>query len=80
MNTVPVIMIFEYAIKFPNGTYFSGPHYDHKAGKYVYCREGEKPLSSSNRQEAYTYTERRAYNILRDNQHIFKGCVVERLP
>jgi hypothetical protein len=83
MNIVPPL-VFEYAIKFPDGLYFMGPRYQatDADGRAVPVKKQRKiydPLNRGPVQDAYTYTEERACVVIIQNREAFAGCVVEKV-
>jgi len=61
-------LTFEYAIKFPNGTYYTGR-----------VNSDEKPnYWQGKKDEAFTFTEFGAHNKI-NNGFCFKDCIVERI-
>lgn len=73
MHTIPPLA-FHYAIRFPDGQYYLGPTIVDKKGKRL-----NNPCHVGPKHHAYTYTEARAHNVIRDNPIVFSGCVVERV-
>lgn len=61
-------LIFEYALKFPNGKYYTGRVNSDLRPDYW---QGEK-------REAYTFTEFGAYKK-KDSLECFSSCVVEKV-
>lgn len=61
-------LVFEYALKFPNGKYYTGRVNSDSQPDYW---QGEK-------HEAYTYTEKGAY-AKKDSGFCFSSCVVEKV-
>jgi len=59
---------FEYALKFPNGKYYTGRVNSDSKPDYW---QGEK-------REAYTFTEKGAYRK-KDSLECFSSCIVERV-
>lgn len=83
MNIVPPL-VFEYAIKFPDGLYFMGPRYQatDANGRAVPVKKQRKiydPLNRGPVEDAYTYTEERATVVIIQNRAVFAGCVVEKV-
>lgn len=83
MNIVPPL-VFEYAIKFPDGLYFSGPRYQatDADGRAIPAKKQKKiydPLNRGPVAQAYTYTENRAHVVIIQNKEAFVGCVVEKV-
>lgn len=74
MNQTPALL-FEYAIKFPDGTYYQGPRYDAKQKRLVH----DNPSLRGPKHQAYTYTEHRAFVIITQNKETFEGCAIERV-
>lgn len=67
MNTL-IPLIFEYALKFPNGTYYTGrANSEHLPNNW----QGDK-------REAFTFTEKGAY-LKKDSLDCFSQCTVEHI-
>ena len=64
--------LFEYAILFPDGQYYTGPSNTASGIKQDQTHRG--PIH-----KAYTYAERRAYQLLADYQDVFAGCEVRKV-
>lgn len=80
MEPIPTGLVFEYAIQFPDGQYFLGPSYEVKPGvSPSKQKRTNDPASRGPVRYAYTYTERRAHNVIRDDPQVFAGAVVVRL-
>lgn len=83
MNIVPPL-VFEYAIRFPDGLYFMGPRYQatDADGRAIPAKKQKKiydPLNRGPKHAAYTYTEERACVVILQNRAAFEGCVVEKV-
>ena len=67
MNTAP--LKFEFALQFPNGTYYTGR-----------ANSDDKPdyWQSAHKRDAFTFTEKGAY-VKRDSLGCFASCTVVRL-
>jgi hypothetical protein len=62
-------LIFEYALKFPNGLYYTGrTNSESEPNNWM---QGEK-------NDAYTFTEKGAYNK-KDSSECFSACIVEHI-
>ena len=61
-------LVFEYALKFPNGKYYTGRVNSDSQPDYW---QGEK-------HEAYTFTEHGAH-VRKDSLECFASCVVEKV-
>jgi hypothetical protein len=77
-------LTFSYAIVFPDGLYYQGPRYrvtDNKGVALPLKKQTrmDDPLHRGPKHQAYTYTEARAYQLIRDNKEVFAGCAVEQV-
>jgi hypothetical protein len=80
MDPIPTNLVFEYAIQFPDGQFFLGPSYEIKPGvPFVKQKRINDPASRGPKEHAYTYTERRAHNVIRDDSLVFLGAKVVRV-
>jgi hypothetical protein len=67
---------FNYAIRFPNGTYYIG-FFNDTADIHIGVASIE--IIRKSKQHSYTFTEKGAYTTIANNAERFKGCVVERV-
>lgn len=66
--------VFEYAIRFPDGTYYSSHNVTHIGrGQSVVVVTTSIPM------DIYTMTERAAYQNIAKYPRLFEGCAVERV-
>lgn len=74
MQPVPSLS-FEHAIKFPDGTYYTGPDWSGPGG----TRKDNATNRTSVPMDIYTYTEARAHQLIKNNPVVFAGCTVEKV-
>jgi hypothetical protein len=67
--------VFEYAIKFPNGTYYTSGALE---WEYHVGKSSPENIKNSKRL-AYTFTEKGAHSAILRSPEMFKGCTVEHL-
>jgi hypothetical protein len=78
---MPAFM-FEYAIRMPSGLFYLGPtqHFAKlPTGTRKYSHSTDNPLNVGPVHNAYTYTLKRAEEVILRNQPAFDGCEVVRI-
>lgn len=61
-------LVFEYALQYPNGSYYTGR----------VTSDREPHANEGTEREAFTYTEKGAY-VKRDSHWHFHGCTVKKI-
>ena len=72
-------LVFQWAIRFPDGQYYTGPiHVRNKDGERTTQRV-DKAERRGPIHQAYTYARNRAEVVIIQNPSVFEGCVAERI-
>lgn len=75
-------LLFEWAIKFPDGTYYTGPVFQGRLHeKNLQFVQNDNPFTNRTKhpQAIFTYAKNRAEVLIIQHPDIFAGCVAEKV-